>query len=56
MLASGTVFVRLASDASEPRWLALARTSWLIVPWSLGSLAHVAAAGRARARQDLAAR
>ncbi|RNH99645.1 hypothetical protein EEZ25_21835 [Micromonospora aurantiaca] len=56
VLASGTVFVRLASDASEPCWLALAWTSWLIVPWSPGSLAHVAAAGRARARQDLVAR
>ncbi|WP_433120286.1 sensor histidine kinase [Micromonospora sp. CA-246542] len=55
-LASGTVVVRLAADATEPRWLALAWTSWLIVPWSLGSLAHMAAVSREQARRDLVAR
>jgi signal transduction histidine kinase len=56
VLTAGTAVVRLASDTSEPQWLALAWTSWLIVPWSLGSLAHVAAAARERSQRELVAR
>jgi signal transduction histidine kinase len=54
--ASGTVLVRLVhEDVHFPLLVATAWTGWIVLPWSLGTLARVVAAARERARRDLVA-
>jgi len=56
VVTSTVVYVRLAREVELPWVLALAWTSWLIVPWLLGALVQTVAAGRERGRRDLIAR
>ncbi|MFI5934261.1 sensor histidine kinase [Actinoplanes sp. NPDC051494] len=53
---SAIVSTRLVRDVDTPWLLALAWTGWLVVPWSLGALAHTLAFSRERLRQHLLAR
>lgn len=54
--ASATVWIRLLHELSNPAPLALAWMGWIVLPWSLGALAHVRSAARDRARRELMAR
>lgn len=56
VVATASIISRALGDAESPVLLGLAWTAWLVLPWSLGALAHVAVAARDRARRDLAAR
>lgn len=56
VISSATILLRLIGDGHTPMLLALAWTGWIVLPWSLGALIHVADAARRRARQDLIAR
>ncbi|MGH9245421.1 MAG: sensor histidine kinase [Acidimicrobiales bacterium] len=56
LAASATVLPRLVREVDAPVALALGWMAWIVLPWSLGALAHVTAAGRERARRDLVAR
>jgi signal transduction histidine kinase len=56
VLSSVTILVRVLSDRHDPGLLALAWSSWIVLPWSLGALVHVRDAARRRARHDLIAR
>ncbi|WP_329069161.1 sensor histidine kinase [Amycolatopsis sp. NBC_01480] len=56
VISSATILLRLIGDGHTPLLLALAWTSWIVLPWSLGALIHVTNAARRRARRDLIAR
>jgi signal transduction histidine kinase len=56
VVATASVLSRALDEADSPVLFGLAWTSWIVLPWSLGALVHVAAAARDRARRDLAAR
>jgi len=56
VVTSTVVYLRLTREVELPWVLALAWTSWLIVPWLLGALVQTVAAGRERGRRDLIAR
>lgn len=54
--ASGTVLARLVrEDVHFPVLVAMAWMGWVVLPWSLGTLARVVASARERARRDLVA-
>jgi signal transduction histidine kinase len=55
-VASATVLVRSMPVLEQPIVLELGWTGWVVLPWSLGALAHVTTAARERARRDLVAR
>ncbi|MEU8689875.1 sensor histidine kinase [Streptomyces sp. NPDC048665] len=55
-LSSATILVREFGELRAVALLALAWSSWSVLPWSLGALIHVMDAARRRARQDLIAR
>lgn len=48
--------LRGVHNASTPGLLLVAWGGWLVIPWSLGALAHVRGAAAERQRRDLAAR
>lgn len=50
------MLLRTGHDVPLPGMLALAWSAWLILPWSLGALVHVASAARERSRRELVAR
>ncbi|WP_020667119.1 sensor histidine kinase [Amycolatopsis nigrescens] len=52
--ASATVLVRLIGDTPLP--LTLAWMGWIVLPWSLGALLHMARSARERSRQELVTR
>ncbi len=56
VVTSLAVYARLTRDVETPWLLAIAWTSWSIVPWSLGALAHAVIVSRERFRRDLLAR
>ncbi|MPZ84993.1 MAG: sensor histidine kinase [Actinophytocola sp.] len=56
VVASVTLLVRVAPDASSPALLALAWTGWIVLPWSLGALGYTRRVARDRERRDLVAR
>lgn len=56
LIASATVLLRAMPLLHQPVVLAVGWTGWVVLPWSLGALAHVTADARERARRDLVAR
>jgi signal transduction histidine kinase len=54
-ISSATILVRVLGDRHATGLLALAWTSWIVLPWSLGALIHVLDLARQRARRDLIA-
>jgi signal transduction histidine kinase len=57
LIASATVLLRsMPLVHHQPVVLAVGWSGWVILPWSLGALAHVTAMARERARRDLVAR
>jgi len=56
VVATASIISRALGDAESPVLFGLAWTAWLVLPWSLGALVHVAVAARDRARRDLMAR
>jgi signal transduction histidine kinase len=56
IVASVSVLPRLIHEVDAPAVLASGWAAWIVLPWSLGALVHLNAAGRARARRDLIAR
>jgi signal transduction histidine kinase len=56
IVASASVLPRLIREVDAPAALAAGWAAWIVLPWSLGALAHVIAAARAQARRDLISR
>jgi signal transduction histidine kinase len=56
VVATASIISRALGEANSPVLFGLAWTAWLVLPWSLGALVHVAVAARERARRDLMAR